>query len=411
MHNLFFSQSKFNYVLLFCLISFIVPIFFSIEINDFNLSFIKGFGYISQQLGYEIEEIVAIAIPINFIIIAVVPFLLIISKQNPLKILTFDIMLIIFLTILATIYIYIVYETIPIRVFKSSFAILYFLFTYNLTSYLIRSISRKELENIFKFFVFFSNLIIIIYIFNIYFTNSKYNFLFDYTNYQYSTYFPYFIYLLIFINLSFIIIHKNIFYILSFVPIYIFISIVGGVSVINSIFLGILNNYFIGVCLIGSICLIIFKQANSYLNIVKNINLFFFINLFILNIIIVSFLSFGFLYGKIPQIDERVRQFYFALNDLNLLSFFGIFGNSGKIGQSGTAHNDFLELFSIFGIFIYFIYSKIYSSLSVICKNDFLIYSGILVVIFIGGLSTTVLMSLYLNFYLAIMLAVYEKKI
>lgn len=406
----FFNKSKFNYLFLIIIIIFSVPIFFSINIVDLNISILTGVGYVSQQLGYTIDDFVGIAFPISILIIMLSPLLLIISKQNILNILSFDLILISIISIIYILYIQFFYNFISIRVIKTCFTIIFFLFCFNLFQYLLSTLTEKQIENIVNFFIFFINLIVIIILINTYISYNKYSFIFSFSNYQYSTYFPYFIYLLFFVNTGLIIRDKKNIYFFSFIIIYGLLSIFEGIKIINTYFLGIFENYFIGICFILNILIILIKIINDKLKVIQNLNIFLFINAIVINVIVVSLLSFGIFYNYVPQIDERVRNFYFATKDMNYLSILGLFQNKEKIIQIGTAHNDLLELFSIFGIFIFFIYKKIFISLNIIFKKDFLIYSSLLIVIFIGGMSTTVLMSLYFNYFLALMITIYEKK-
>ena len=66
----FFNKSKFNYLFLIIIIIFSVPIFFAISIIDLNISILTGVGYVSQQMGYTLDDFVGIVEKLNEVAIS-----------------------------------------------------------------------------------------------------------------------------------------------------------------------------------------------------------------------------------------------------------------------------------------------------------------------------------------------------
>jgi len=412
MNNLFFKESKINYFIVFLILLGFCPIFINLDLVNYNLEVIKSDGYISQIMGYAMEDFVGIALPLSLFAFSFAFLTYIFSKNYIFNLISTDLIVISILSIFAVLFVYFKYNFLHIRILKSSFAIIFFLLSYNFFNNLINSFSKKQYQQLITIYVFFSNLVVVVYLINTFITTNKIFFIFNFSNYQWNTYFPYFLYLVIFINLNFCLKNKGyVAFFLSLLPFIGLINIQGGFIIIYNFFPGYSENYFVGVTFYFTLSIIIFHHLIKFLNLHINENKFYFINLFLINVLVFSFLSFGYFYGYINQVDERVRNFFYMINDVNYLSFFGIYGNPGKVFQGGTAHNDILELYSIFGIFIFIVYYRIYKILSKIYKkNDILIYSSLISVIFIGGLSTTVLMSFYLNYFIAITLAIYANQ-
>lgn len=369
--------------------SIIIPIFLIFDFNSFSFFFVKDMGnqdVIFNETWYTGKLII---FPLSFLIIGLISIIFVfdpIFLKEVFKNKIFILILIYSLFLIS--YSIFIKNFIPIRNIKSLICINYIIYLFMLFDYIFRKFSMSRGTVIFGI-----NLILLIFIIgkfvNYAFYLLPYKFYFNtFANYQFDTYFIYALFITSLFNFQLICknndMNKNLYFLFN-----------GLLHLIFFIYIATNHNISAFGTLISTIIIFIF------INVFKSNNIadFIFFNLIFINILVILILVsdpyVNNFYGNFYPLDERSRIFYRFLEGFQIKSLLGFIGSEYKFYADGAAHNDILEIFTTLGIGAVMYYLFIYQKINQIF-NKKIIYSGMISLIFVGGLSQNNLMSIYL---------------
>tara|TARA_B100000989_G_scaffold69104_1_gene48236 strand:+ start:8767 stop:9963 length:1197 start_codon:yes stop_codon:yes gene_type:complete len=385
----------------FILATLIIPIFFVFDFDLMKFHLVREFGNQSVVLYDSWYSGKLLVFPLTFVTVSILSIIFIYDSSFYYAFLKNKYLIIIFLySIFLIVYSFIFLDIISMRNIKTLFCINYFIYLFIFFEYLFKKFYiNKFLMVSFLNFIFLITILSMFFNY-IFYLDEKKIFFNVFSNHQFDTYFLYIFYLSSIFNFQLVnrinSFRKNIHYLLN-----------GFIQILPFVYIATNNN----IAAYGT--LIAFLSIFTFIKIFKfqKITNFIFINLIFLNIIIIFFLIsqtyiYNF-YGEITPLDERSRIFFRFLDGFEFKSIFGFIGHEYKLFYDGSAHNDILEVFLTLGLGAIIMYAFLFEKINNLFDSK-LVYSSVIALIFVGGLSQNNLLSLYLLPMIALSLVMFK---